>query len=499
MTRVSEAGRGGRAEACRTRGDLRAKGRAGVRGIGLLLLGGCVATRLSAQEPFDWRRDAVERKDGKELRGVVIEACDPERVVLLADGNRRTEVPLAEVQRVDKLRDRLASFLGVRREGLSVASEWQLVTDAELVRLPLMARLQALRVLLLDPEHAAAHEYLGHRRAGGGWAWPIDGKNVSEKRFAALSREWNSRLVLESEHFVVESDAGLPRALEVLFDLEGLYVWWMANLGQELRAAEDVDDPRAEKITFLVHQDLASFQPLSRKEPYYDPSGMETTSKGGINVARTFYTPGSGRPEQLFELGAQSLIYSTLVLGKTKGREPTPEIARSAYWVEVGLAYWVARHAGGPPGFPRFQAPFEGGFQVDFETALRTFDPIGGGHPLTRGRSELTNLSGLSYDNFVGNSANIPLCKARCGTFVAFLIEADPEVKRGKKTVAHGREALWHYLREVYGTPTAQSSSAFDDGLGGARIETLEAPWKAWVKPFTSLVGPPPGAAPTTR
>lgn len=484
MTRRSEAGCGRHVVPCR---------------IVVLLVAGWIAAPVAAQEEFDWRRDAVELTNGKELRGVVIEDCDPEPVVLLSDGNRRTEVPREEVQRVDKLRDRLGSFLGVRGEALSLASEWQLVVDAELVRLPLMARLQAWRVLTLDPEHAAAHEALGHRRSGGGWAWPIDGKNVSEKKFTGLSREWNSRLVLESEHFVVESDAGLSRALEVLFDLEGLYVWWMTYLGPELRAAEDVDDPRAEKITFLVHEDLESFQPLSRKEPYYDPSGMETTSKGGINVARTFYVPGNDRPEQLFELGAQSLIYSTLVLGKTRGREPTPEIARSAYWIEVGLAYWVARHAGGPPGFPRFQAPFEGGFQVDFETALRTFDRIGGGHPLTHGRNELTNLPGLTYDNFVGNSANIPLCKARCGTFVSFLIEADPEIKRGKKTVAHGREALWHYFREVYGTPTAQSSSAFDEGLGGAKVETLEAAWKAWVKPFTSLVGPPPGATPASR
>ena len=57
-------------------------------------------------------------------------------------------------------------------------------------------------------------------------------------------------------------------AVEILFDLEGLYLWWMTNLGPALQATEDVDDPRSEKITFLVHKNLESFQPLSGKEPY---------------------------------------------------------------------------------------------------------------------------------------------------------------------------------------------------------------------------------------
>jgi hypothetical protein len=461
----------------------REAGRRGSHGLlaALCLLGGL------ADDPFDWKRDAVVLKNGQEERGVVIEDHEPEPVVLLLDGGRRREFAREEVQRVDKLRDRLASFLGVRKEGLTPDQEWQLVVDAERARLPRMARAQAYRVLLADPLHEGAHQLLGHRRSGADWDWILDGRLVPAKKYPEKSREWNTRIVLEGEHFVVETDAGLKRASEILFDLEGLYVWWMAHLGPLLRASEDVDQSRDEKMTFLVHRNLESFQPLARKEPHYDPSGELRTAKGGINVARTFYVPDAERPEELFELAAQSLIYSTLVLGKTKGSVP-PELRRSAHWVEIGLAYWVARHAGGKPGYPEFATPFTGSFVLDFDAARLTLDPIRAPHPLANARYEVTNLIGLGYDYFVGNSSNIPLAKARCGSFVAFLIEADPSVQRGKKVVATGREALWRYFREVYGTPTASSSSAFDAGFNGGRIEELDAPWKAWVKPFTSVI-----------
>jgi hypothetical protein len=445
-----------------------------------------VALASSGEDGFDWKRDAVVLKNGKEERGVVIEACDPEQIVLLLDGGKREEFPLAEVDHVDKLRDRLVSFLSKHKAGLSVDAEWELLQGAK-QGLPYMARVQAYHILLLEPEHAGAHEFLGHKRSGSGWNWDIDGKSVSEKKFHELIREWNSRLVLESEHFVLETDCGLKRGVQLLFDLEGLYLWWMSNLGPELRATEDVDDPRSEKITFLVHKDFESFQPLIGKEPYYDPSGEVTTSKGGINVARTFYKPEETRPVELFELAAQSLIYSTLVLGETKG-EPGGAFKRNAHWVEVGLGYWVARHCGGPPGYPEFKQPLDGTFTLDFDTARWTLERVHGG-PLTQARHELANLIGLLYENFVGTDLNIPLYKARSASFVSFLIEVNPSVMKGKKELGRGRDGLWYYFREVYGTPKGQSSSAFDDGFGGAKVESLEELWKAWTKPFTSVVG----------
>ena len=203
-----------------------------------------------------------------------------------------------------------------------------------------------------------------------------------------------------------------------------------------------------------------------------------TTSKGGINVARTYYLPDEGRPVGLFQLGAQSLIYSTLLLGKTKGSEPGLDFKRRAIWVEIGLAYWVERHCGGQPGYPELKTPLDGTFALDFDTARWTLEPVSGG-PLIRARNELTNLIGLHYEDFydTDTNTNLHLYKARCASFVSFLIEVNPPVKKGKKELGRGREGLWYYLRDVYGTPKAHSSSAFDDAFGGAKVESLEDLW----------------------
>src|SRR5688572_16636049 len=126
-----------------------------------LLLGSIPGrTGPGRDDQFDWQRDVIVLKDGREERGVVIEDCAPEQVVLLLDGGRRREFPRDEVVRVDKLRDRLTSLLGVRKPGLTAEQEWLLVEDAVRARLPHLARVQAYRVLLLDPLHEQAHEFL---------------------------------------------------------------------------------------------------------------------------------------------------------------------------------------------------------------------------------------------------------------------------------------------------------------------------------------------------
>lgn len=440
---------------------------------------------VPVRDEFDWTRDTVFLTGGKQVRGVVIDDTDEEQVVLLLDGGKRKEFPRSEVERVDKLRDRLAMFLEKHRPGLSPEAEWQLALDAQAVRLPLMARIQAWHVLVRDPEHEKAHEFLGHTRSGDGWKMEIDKKKVSAKKFEELSRQWKHRLVLESEHFVVESDCGLQRTVELLFDLEGLYVWWMHNLGKLLHATEDVDDPRTEKMTFFVHKDVESFVPVSGKVPYYDASGEVPTTFGGRNVVGTFYDPQATRPREFFELAAQALIYSTLAMGEVKG-ETWEEFRRNAAWVELGLASWVAQHASGPPGYASFREPMDGTFRLEWEVARKSLEQVSPAHVLHDARHELTNLIGLSHENFVGNSADIPLCKARCASFVSFLIEVDPPVRKGKKAVGSGRSGLWYYLREVYGTPRAHSSNALDDGFGGGKVETLESAWKAWTNTFST-------------
>ncbi len=443
---------------------------------------------------FDWDRDRVLLRNGSEQRGVVLESCHAEHVVLLREGNRREEIPRADIRSVDKLRDRLASFMAVRRPGLSIAADWSLVEDAQRVGLDHMARLQAYHVLLRDPEHRGAHRFLGHEQASSVWQWSLDGKQVTRERFEELSADWNHRLVLESEHFTLETDCGLRRGLEVLFDLEGLYLWWMEHLGPCLRAAEDVDSPAEEKITFLVHRDREApgFQPRdSDREPYYDPSGRCTAVSGGFNVARTYFTADGRRPLFLFELGTESLMYSLLVLGRTRD-EADDKLRRLSHWAEIGLGFWVAQHCGGEPGYPEIRPPFERRFQLDRDTARMSLQRPGPSHLLRRGPDELPSLVTLPYLELIGDDPDVPLARARCCSFVSFLIEANHTVEEGAQMTGGSRDGLWSYLRTVYCTQQANSSSAFDDGLGGAKVEMLEDAWKAWTAGFAS-------AAPGTR
>src|SRR5262245_45509266 len=137
--------------------------------IRALLALSCVLAPVG--DDFDWSRDRIVLANGKEERGVVIENCAPEEIVLLREGGHRVRFPRAEVQRVDSLRERLASFMRVRRPGLGLEAEWSLVEDARRAGLVHMARLQAWRILTLDPDDARAHEFLGHERDGREGKW----------------------------------------------------------------------------------------------------------------------------------------------------------------------------------------------------------------------------------------------------------------------------------------------------------------------------------------
>lgn len=431
----------------------------------------------------DPERDRIVLRNGKELRGIVLQSFLPDHVLLLSD-NRRVKVPRADIERVDKLRDRLAAFLRIRRPGLTVESEWHLVEDAARVGLERMACLQAYHVLLREPGHERAHAFLGHQRGGGGWKWSLDGKHVPREAFFERSADWNHRLVLDSEHFRLETDCGLRSALDVLFDLEGLYLWWMEYLGPELQAAEDVDEPLSERITFQVHtskDDPSFLQLTSDREPYYDPQGISDSATGSFNVARTYYGLDGDRPLLLFELGTEVLMYSTLVLGRTVD-EADFKIRRLSHWAEIGLGYWVARHASGAPGYPRFAPPFVELFSLDPATARASLAPPRAPHLLLKGRSELANLVALPFFELVGHEVNVSLARARCASFVSYLMEVNPPL--GAKSMHEGRAAFWRYLREVYGTQKAYSNAAFDDGLEGGKVGMFEEAWKAWTATF---------------
>jgi len=446
------------------------------RGAAAALALALVSGLAISQEAED-ERDLVRLRGGKELRCRVHARYDPEHVVIRR-GNQLEELPRKEVDLiVSTVREQLARFLSERKEGLSVDEEWGLVERAQALGLPEMARLQAWHVLSLDPGDGRAHEFLGHSLKNGEWRWVLDGRDHLQAEFDQRIAQWKTRLVLRSENYELQTDAGLRRAVDTLFDLEGLYVRWLDSFGETLRATEGVIYPH-ERMTFLVYRDKQDegFKDYltQEREPFYDASFQTTTKEGNFNVAFTYYSDRGYRPERLFDLAVQQLMYSTLYLGHRRGAVPETVEEHLSHWVELGMGYWLGSQFAGSPGYPRMTA-----FVLDPKEARLTLVRPGRG-PLSRYQEEVTNLVSMEFRAFYGTGEQVPMHRAKARTLVAFMMEANVPLEARNQVVGYSRDGLLHYLREVYGTPTAGSSSALDDGLG-AKVEHLEGVWKEWV------------------
>jgi hypothetical protein len=447
--------------------------------LALVWLPGSAPARGGSPSDDDLR-DAVLLQNGDTLRGRVLERYGEEEVILY-QGTRRKKIPQENVVSMRTVRDNLRTFLAEHIEGLTLEQEWSLVGLAVELQLPALANVQAWRVLELNPEHEGAHEHLGHKQRSGRYRWPLDAKQLTREEFDEALRDWNDRFVLESEHYVVETNASVRQATEVAFDLERVYLDWMDRFGEELHAGEDV--LRSDhKMTFHVFFDRGDkgYKDYynSKREPHYDPSTPVSTSMGNPNLAFVYYNMGRGsRPVGLFDVAVQQLMYSTLVLSHQSGYVPFEVTTRSAHWVELGFGYWLGRQFGGTPGYARH---FE--FTPEPQTArlanLR----------MTRGplssrfvRKEVTNLINLELRQFyvIDKDETSEIYRAKARSFFRFLMEVDPPVEHNKKVVGSGRVGLIRYLRDVYVTPTSHSTSSFDDGLGG-KVEELYDAWVKW-------------------
>lgn len=421
-------------------------------------------------------RDLVVDKRGNELRGRVIRRYGPEGVVLLDGGSSRTVKP-HDVARVETTRDRLTTFLAERKEGLTVEQDWKLVARAGELQLPHMQRLQALHVLLRDPEHVQAHEWLGHKRRNKQWRWAVGEHVATKAELDKLVTKWSDRASLRSEHFVVETNTSVRNAVNVAFDLERLYVAWLAEFGELLGLSEDVRDPlRVMTVWVFPSKYVEDFKDSisALREPFFSAATNRVTNDGNPNLSFTYYREGEEFPVDLFDIVTQQLLYSTSVLGGVKGELPSDDATRMCHWVEFGMGYWFGRQFGGKAGYAERTS-----FVSDPSLRRQALVEAPSG-PLAKARHELTNLIGLELEQFHRTNELTALHRAKARAFVEFLMTQRPQIEVRRGRVLRGFEGLIGYLREAYHTPRSHSSSAFDDALGG-KVEALEGPWKAWL------------------
>jgi hypothetical protein len=474
----------------------------------VVLSGDCMAQR--ADPPADVLELRYEKRQTK-LEGRLLCITDPEWIWFL--GKRGVErLPKGEVLglTVDSRRSRLADWMALRQPGMSADQAFALVAEAEQRGLLAMARLQAMNVLLLDGEHAGAHRYLGHEldKRSGHYRWPLrEGKPLPTNAYVEwVLSSWDRRVVLESEHYLLETDCGLEVALNALFDLERLYLFWMQTTGAELWAFEDVHQPERRRMAWRVFKDR--FQPgydllvAADRPPEYDPTqatevqfvSHEGWRRSSSNLVYSHLPAGASQPAEFFELGVTQLLTSTLLLGNPDAcdppepgpGQPIPRYSAVPIWAELGLATYVGRQFGGAPGF--------GAYRTD--QILLTSDEIYQARsrvgqtspsPLSLAKAEITNLIGLPYPYFRAIQAGSPGTisdwhRAKARAWGVYLLDQRPTPPLAERSA---RTAFLTYLRDSLRTGRGPSSSLLDESFGGPRqrvhIEDLEAPFFAWI------------------
>jgi hypothetical protein len=413
-------------------------------------------------------RDVVVLTSGAELTGRVVRPHAADTIELV-QGDELRVIQRSDVLRTSTVEERLASWLELATPGLPVAREWELVLAADAAQLHAIARLQAHRVLLLEPDHAGAHAFLGHEGKPGKWKWLLDERHVSHDKWLAATTDEDDPLAFTSEHWSVRCDGGLLRTLQIAFDLERLYVAWNADFGAYVDA-RTVREPMIAR----VHARHEDFRPLSSVGlPYYDPGHLLGSTNSYDSAFYTWYEPAAARPERLFDLATQQLIY-TAVLGeklRTVPRDTTEH--REAACLEVGLGDWFERRVNGSPGFAEFGAwrPDKLAAELALSRA-RT-------RPLDVHRHELTNLVHVSWGRLAQTKDENEVYWAKCRTFIAFLMENGATLPVG--AAGGTRTSVFALTRTIYGVPTGNTSTAWDEALAPAKLEELEVAWKQWL------------------
>jgi len=407
---------------------------------GLCLALGTGAVALTAQ---DDRRDRVTRSDGRVVEGRVATPYATDEL-LVVDGGKRARVARDAVLATDTVAQRVEKFFERRlRHRRSPRALRYLVDWAQQHELPGLARLQATELVLLDDDDARMHEFLGHRQRRKQWQWPVDSK--WRTRAQLEERLSKDPLRLQGERFALTCDAGLLTNVRALFDLEYLAVTWFTRFGRELELREVLAP-----IEIRTYRSDAEFPKWGyRPRPFFEPPPH-------ADVGRTYYAGAAPtRPDALFFVGTQGLLYRTLIGEADRGDRR----GRVCAWLEVGLGMYMQRVMQGDAGFAQ---PADAA-RADL-VALRA---LGRGYRLTH----LVHLP-MYASFYLTEDTDTVTNWAAAEMFATWLLEEDAPHQLRPKFLRYILQAL----RERKG----DSSTAFDQTLG-VSIERLEEPWLDWL------------------
>ncbi|MFK7741285.1 MAG: hypothetical protein AB8H80_13275 [Planctomycetota bacterium] len=390
-------------------------------------------------------RDTVTMTNGRILRGRVATPYAGGEVVVM-QGGKRVRAPRAKVANVELVADRVEEFF-VRRQrhknsprALRYLVDWAASKD-----LQELARLQALELVLLDDTDDEMHEAAGHRRRGknGEWRWLYGKKWIKQDQLVKAMLE--KPLRLPGERFALTCDAGLLTNVRALLDLERLGVAFFKEFGRDLQLKEVL-----KRIEIRTFRNIDEFPKWGfRARPYFEPPPH-------ADLGRTFYSgPAPTRPEDLFFIGTQGLLYRTMIgeVSQQNSRD------RACAWLEVGLGMHMQMRMQGDAGFASPAAKDKldlraiSALNRDYRLTHVVHLPMYGSFYLTDDLATSTNWSASAM-------------------FVTWLLDDGKQPKT--------RAPFLRYVRAALAGRKGDSSSVFDK-IMGTRIEELDEPWRDWL------------------
>ena len=399
-----------------------------------------LASIISAQDDL---RDRITLKNGREITGRVVAPHAAEELLIM-QGGKRVRVNRAQVKSKQLVADQMIEFFKRRdQHGRSRRARQYLVDWANSRGLVNMARLQALELVLQNDRDADMHRFLGHRLRGKHWLWPHAGKLLTlDKLTQSLAKQ---PMRFAGERFALSCDAGLLISLHALLDLERLGVTWYEQFGKDLNLNEVL-----RPIEIRTYRNVTEFPKWGfRPRPYFEPPPHD-------DLGRTFYAGSQPeRPEDLFFLGTQGLLYRSLI-GEGDQRDSR---GRACAWLEVGLGMHMQKMMQGPAGFT---AP-----DKLKKLDLHAMAALGRNYRITH----LVHLP--MYGSFyMTNDSPTAINWSAAAMFTTWLL--------AEKQKDPTRTKFLTYIRAALADRQGDSSTAFDR-IMGKPIEQFDEPWRAWL------------------